>query len=211
MKYVVAEASEIEPGERRMVTVAGRSIGVFNVGGEFFALRNRCPHQGGRLCEGVLWGVLRSDRPGDFDHSPSREILACPWHGWEFSVRTGESWCAPERLRVRRYDVETVAGEEIAASDGSDGEAAGSITASDGGAAAASTAEANAASDNASRDERGGEALVVSDAAALGDPDAPAPGLVRGPYVAETYPVSRDGEYLVVEIPSAPKQGSGGG
>ena len=35
----------------------------------------------------------------------------------------------------------------------------------------------------------------------MDDPDAPAPGMVKGPYTAETYPVTREGEYLVVEIP----------
>ena len=105
MKYVVASADEIPPGGRKIVDVAGRSIGVFNVDGEYFALRNRCPHQGGALCEGKLWGVLKADTPGAFEYSPTREILTCPWHGWEFHVRTGQSWCEPIRLRVRRYDV----------------------------------------------------------------------------------------------------------
>jgi 3-phenylpropionate/trans-cinnamate dioxygenase ferredoxin subunit len=105
LKYVVASADEIPPGERKIVDVAGRSIGVFNVDGEYFALRNRCPHQGGALCEGRLWGILKADVPGGFDYSPSKEILTCPWHGWEFHVRTGQSWCDPWRLRVRRYDV----------------------------------------------------------------------------------------------------------
>ena len=150
MKIVVASAEEIGPGERKIVDVAGRSIGVFNVGGEFFALRNRCPHQGGALCEGRLWGVLCADLPGEFDYEPSREILTCPWHGWEFHVRTGQSWCAPERLAVRSYEVSVVAGDELEA-----------------------------------------------------DPQAPVPGRVKGPYTAETYPVSRQGEYLVVELPSA--------
>jgi nitrite reductase/ring-hydroxylating ferredoxin subunit len=103
MKYVVASVEEIKPGERKIVEVGGRSIGIFNLGGEFFALRNRCPHQGGALCEGRLWGVLRADRPGEFEYEPRREILTCPWHGWEFHVRTGRSWCAPEWLRVRSY------------------------------------------------------------------------------------------------------------
>ena len=168
MKYVVAEASEIEPGERKIVAVAGRSIGVFNLDGEYFALRNRCPHQGGKLCEGKLWGVIRSDAPGEFEYRPSREILCCPWHGWEFHVRTGQSWCAPERLRVRRYEVETVAGGEIAAA--ADAEVAGAETAD-------------------------------AEAPHVGDSDAPVPGMVKGPYTAETYPVTREGEYLVVEIP----------
>ena len=105
MKYVVAAADEIPRGGRKIVTVGGLSIGIFNVDGEYFALRNRCPHQGGALCEGTLWGVLKADVPGSFEYDASREILTCPWHGWEFSVRTGQSWCDPRRLRVRRYDV----------------------------------------------------------------------------------------------------------
>jgi len=105
MKYVVGSTEEIPPGERKIVTVAGQSIGVFNVDGEYFALRNRCPHQGGALCEGKLWGVLNAEVPGDFRYSATREILTCPWHGWEFHVRTGQSWCDPQRLRVKSYDV----------------------------------------------------------------------------------------------------------
>ncbi len=44
---MVAAAREIPPGGRKIVQVGGREIGVFNLGGEFFALLNRCPHQGG--------------------------------------------------------------------------------------------------------------------------------------------------------------------
>jgi nitrite reductase/ring-hydroxylating ferredoxin subunit len=105
VKHVVADADEIQPGQRKIVDIEGRSIGVFNVDGEYFALRNRCPHQGGALCEGKLWGVLKADRPGGFEYSPTQEVLTCPWHGWEFHVRTGQSWCDPMHLRVRRYDV----------------------------------------------------------------------------------------------------------
>jgi len=105
VKYVVGRADEIPPGDRKIVNIAGRSIGVFNVDGEYFALRNRCPHQGGALCEGKLWGVLTASKPGDFEYQPSKEVLTCPWHGWEFLLRTGESWCEPARLRVRRYEV----------------------------------------------------------------------------------------------------------
>ena len=44
-KYVVGRVEEIPPGSSKIVEAAGRSIGIFNVQGEFFALRNRCPHQ----------------------------------------------------------------------------------------------------------------------------------------------------------------------
>ncbi|HET6316814.1 MAG TPA: Rieske (2Fe-2S) protein, partial [Chloroflexota bacterium] len=87
MKYVVGRADEIPPGERKIVDIGGRSIGVFNVDGEYFALRNRCPHQGGALCEGKLWGVLTATTPGVFNYEPRKEILTCPWHGWEFHLR----------------------------------------------------------------------------------------------------------------------------
>ena len=104
-RYIVATADEIPPGGRKIVTVAGRSIGVFNIGGEFFALRNRCPHQGGPLCEGKTWGMLFARVPGELEYTRAGEILTCAWHGWEFDVRTGQSWFDPARVRVRRYDV----------------------------------------------------------------------------------------------------------
>ncbi len=106
MKYLVGRADEIPPGSRKIVRVAGRSIGVFNVDGEFFAIRNRCPHQGAPLCEGKLWGALSAETPGTFHYEGRKEILTCIWHGWEFSIRTGQSWCDPQRLRVRSYAVD---------------------------------------------------------------------------------------------------------
>ncbi len=111
-RHIVATVDEIPPGGRKVVEVAGRSIGVFNVGGEFFALRNRCPHQGGPLCEGHLLGLLRSPHPGEYEYTRKGEILRCPWHGWEFDVRTGQSWFDPKRTRVRRYEVSVEARSE---------------------------------------------------------------------------------------------------
>src|SRR5437660_142864 len=56
-RHVVATVAEVPPGERKLVMVAGREIGIFNVGGRFFAVRNRCPHQGGPLCQGRQLGL----------------------------------------------------------------------------------------------------------------------------------------------------------
>ena len=110
-RHIVAAVHEIPPGGRKIVTVAGLSIGVFNLGGEFFALRNRCPHQGGPLCEGKTWGALQARVPGHIEFSRAGEILTCPWHAWEFDIRTGQSWCDPARLRVRRYAVSVGTGD----------------------------------------------------------------------------------------------------
>ncbi len=111
-KYAVATVTEIPVGHRKIVEVAGRTIGVFNVKGEYFALRNTCPHQGGPLCKGRVTGFLFGDRPGELTYTRRGEILRCPWHGWEFDIRTGQSWHAPDRIRVRHYDV-TVASYEM--------------------------------------------------------------------------------------------------
>lgn len=104
-KYVVAAAGEIALGGRKLVEVGGRPVGVFNVDGQFYALLNRCPHQGGPLCTGKLWGQVQSPAPGVYESTGPGVLLRCPWHGWEFDVRTGQSWFDPERMRVRRYPV----------------------------------------------------------------------------------------------------------
>ncbi|MEQ7126600.1 Rieske (2Fe-2S) protein [Actinopolymorpha sp. B11F2] len=112
--YVVATVDEIPPGARKIVTVARRSIGVFNVDGAYYALRNQCPHEGGPLCEGVLSGLVRSPRPGTYDYLRRGEILRCPWHGWEFDVMTGQSWFDPAKTRVQSYDATVETHESLA-------------------------------------------------------------------------------------------------
>jgi nitrite reductase (NADH) small subunit len=103
--HVVGPASEIAPGGRKIVNVAGRSIGVFNVEGRFYALRNVCPHQGAPLCLGSVKGTAEESPPGEYVWGREGRILRCPWHGWEFDLATGHSVFNPHRTRVRRYQV----------------------------------------------------------------------------------------------------------
>lgn len=103
--HIVGPASEIAPGDRKIVDVAGRSIGVFNVDGAFFALRNVCPHQGAPLCLGSIKGTAEMSRAGEYVWGREGRILRCPWHGWEFDLTTGQSVFNPHRTRVRRYRV----------------------------------------------------------------------------------------------------------
>ena len=149
MKFVVATVDEIPPGQRKIVDVGGRSIGVFNVQGEYFAVLNRCPHQGGPLCSGETLGFLRSGEVGEFHYSRAGEIVRCPWHGWEYDLRTGQSWFDPARVMVRRYEVSVEPGAQL-----------------------------------------------------LTEVKTPPgmEGLQPGPYVAETYPVSVEQEYVLVEV-----------
>ena len=112
-RHVVARVSDIPEGSRRCVEVEGRAIGIFNVKGEFYALLDRCPHEGGSLCRGDIVGLLESDDPGKYRYTRQGEMVKCPWHGWEFDIRTGQSWCEPKRTRVRRYNVSVQSGGEL--------------------------------------------------------------------------------------------------
>ncbi|MDE0324847.1 MAG: Rieske (2Fe-2S) protein [Candidatus Poribacteria bacterium] len=142
-KYVVATPDEIPAGESKIVDIGGRSIGIFNIDGEFFAIRNSCPHQGGPLCKGLVTGFLESSAPGNYHYTRKGEILRCPWHSWEFDIKTGQSWWNPAQRRVRKYEVHVESGEDI----------------------------------EVSSSER-----------------------EKGPYVADTFPVTVEQQYIVIEI-----------
>ena len=112
-KYVVAPVEEIPPGGRKLVEVRGRPIVIFNLDGEFFAMLDRCPHQGGSLCNGQLVGLVEASQPGEYRFSRQNEIVRCPWHGWEFDIRTGQSMCEPDRIQATQYDVGVEAGAAV--------------------------------------------------------------------------------------------------
>ena len=134
-KHVVAAVKDIPPGGRKVIQVNGRAIVVFNLAGEFFALNDRCPHKGGPLSQGKLTALVESSEPGEYRTSRRGEIIRCPWHSWEYDIRTGKSWCDPDRVHTRRYAVSVETGAR----------------------------------------------------------------LVEGPYTAETFPVTVEDEYVVVE------------
>jgi nitrite reductase/ring-hydroxylating ferredoxin subunit len=113
-RHLVAALRDFPAGERRVLSVRGREIVVLNHDGEFFALLNRCPHEGGRLACGKLVGLVQSNEPGEYRYSRRGELLKCPWHGWEFDIRTGQSLCDPSTIKARSYPVIVEAGSQIA-------------------------------------------------------------------------------------------------
>jgi nitrite reductase/ring-hydroxylating ferredoxin subunit len=109
MRFIVGPTSSIPDGTVRVVhPTPGPGIGVFNVGGEFFALRNGCPHMNGPLCAGTITGTStahsRADGVAQVGWERDGEIIACPWHRWEFEIRTGRT-VFPSRRRARTYPV----------------------------------------------------------------------------------------------------------
>ena len=105
MRVVVAPVGSFPDGERRIVEVGGRSIGVFRVGESFYGIRNRCPHQGGPLCLGHLLGDAVADAPGKARISADPLRIACPWHGWEYDLDSGQSFMGPAAAGVKSYGV----------------------------------------------------------------------------------------------------------
>jgi 3-phenylpropionate/trans-cinnamate dioxygenase ferredoxin subunit len=109
---VVCAAAALPPGERIVVELGGRSIGVFNIDGRLYAVRNTCPHQGAPLCEGAVSGTMTSSRPHSYEYDAERLVVACPWHGWEFELESGRSVFDPTGTRVRCYAAHVV-GDDI--------------------------------------------------------------------------------------------------
>ncbi len=92
----VADCSELAPGEKKLVEVAGRAIALFNVEGTLYAIDDICTHDGGPLADGILTGCE----------------IECPRHGARFDVRTGKPLCMPAIEPVTSHQV-VVQGDEV--------------------------------------------------------------------------------------------------
>jgi len=91
----VASTEGIAPGSGIVAEVNEKSLAIFNVDGTFYAIDNTCLHKGGPLGEGDLAG----------------DVVTCPWHGWEYDVKTGISVNNPS-ARVTTYPI-VVEGADI--------------------------------------------------------------------------------------------------
>jgi nitrite reductase/ring-hydroxylating ferredoxin subunit len=104
-----------DPG-RKLIASGGVEVGIFKLGGEFFAYENVCPHLGGPACQGMIIAkveeVVADDRTSKgLEFSKTKINMVCPWHGYEFDIRTGrhpgDPHCRlkPIKVRVEGTDV----------------------------------------------------------------------------------------------------------
>ncbi len=105
-RHRVAGRGEIPAGGRKLVKVNGTEFGIFNVGGQYYAYRNACPHAGAAVCAGTIGGTRLPTRVYEYAYGRENEILRCPWHGWEFDLTTGEHLVDPE-MKLRSGKLET--------------------------------------------------------------------------------------------------------
>ncbi|WP_102348827.1 Rieske (2Fe-2S) protein [Bacillus sp. Marseille-P3661] len=104
-KYEVAKVSEIKENGPKIVEVKGMEVGVYYVQGQFYAYRNFCPHAAAPACEGVVCGTRLTSDVYEYEYGRDYEILRCPWHGWEFDLKTGEH-LVDTGVKLRSYPVE---------------------------------------------------------------------------------------------------------
>jgi nitrite reductase/ring-hydroxylating ferredoxin subunit len=114
-EWFVAKASEMTDGDRRIVTAGRHEIGVFFSGGGFYAYSNICLHSGGPACEGLLINrvvdIIAPDRTYQGQTFGDDLHFVCPWHGYEYEMKTGE--CVGDRkLKLRKYEI-VQRGEDI--------------------------------------------------------------------------------------------------
>ena len=109
-RHIIAQAVDIPPGGRKIVRVEGREVGVFNLGGRFYALKNVCAHQGARVCLGKIVGTALPSDVYEYRYGLEGRILRCPWHEWEYDITTGRAIFDPN-VKIVTYPVEVVDGE----------------------------------------------------------------------------------------------------
>jgi 3-phenylpropionate/trans-cinnamate dioxygenase ferredoxin subunit len=111
-KLIVCPADELPPGARKMIEVNGRSVGVFNVDGTLYAIRNSCPHQGAPLCDGTVGGTMLPSDPQTYVYA-EEPLLRCPWHGWQINLATGRPVYNHRPGRARTYPVAVEDGQVV--------------------------------------------------------------------------------------------------
>jgi nitrite reductase/ring-hydroxylating ferredoxin subunit len=90
----VARAEDIPPGRVIRVRAGDEEIALAHCDGGFHATQGHCLHLQGPLGEGRLDGC----------------VLTCPWHGWQYDVRTGENEF-DLAIKLRTYEVRVQGGE----------------------------------------------------------------------------------------------------
>jgi nitrite reductase (NADH) small subunit len=91
----MATLQELPLGGAKEVEFEGRVYAIFNLDGQISAIDGICPHQGGPLADGALEGT----------------IVTCPWHGWQFDIRTGKTPLGP-KIKQAVYEVK-IEGQDV--------------------------------------------------------------------------------------------------
>lgn len=107
MEVYIGQKSElINSGKMHIVEISGVSIGVYMDDDNAYAVRNMCPHKQAPVCRGLVGGTMQPSDPCEFKFVLDNRVLQCPWHGWEFDLRSGESLFGISNRKLKTYSIE---------------------------------------------------------------------------------------------------------
>lgn len=120
MTLTLGDASEIPRNGRKFYTIDGTNIAILDVDGRLYAIRNSCPHMGGPVGEGKVFGKSSPNQhavsrfadfaPGGGSRKPAVAVenatptISCPLHGWEFDLADGTP-SFPAKRGLKTYPV----------------------------------------------------------------------------------------------------------
>lgn len=90
----VVKSDQLAPGEHTVIDIDDVEVAVFNIEGEIYAIEDLCSHDNYPIADGDLEG----------------DTIACPAHGAEFCIRTGEALSAPATEAIPVFPVRIVDG-----------------------------------------------------------------------------------------------------
>lgn len=113
-EVMVGKVSDFKPRDRKVIAAGGKEVGVFRLGTRFYAWENRCAHAGGPVCQGKIMNrveeIIDAERRSVGMRFSRRQInIVCPWHGYEYDIRTGCHQGNPE-VRLKPVKVKLKGG-----------------------------------------------------------------------------------------------------
>jgi len=103
VRHLLGPITDFPENDVQIHIIDGQEIGIYNVDGQFYAVRNYCPHRGAPLCLGQHSGTMLPSDPGNYHYGLDKKVLRCPWHQWEFNLEDGQALFGTTQGRVRTY------------------------------------------------------------------------------------------------------------
>lgn len=113
MRHDVCAAPELRPGTMVETLVGARTVVIARTHrGHLYAFGGHCLHQGAPLSRGRLMSGVEGGRAGEYNLAEERELVKCPWHGYEYDLESGAA-LFDGRRRLRVFPVREVAGRIV--------------------------------------------------------------------------------------------------
>ena len=104
--YKIAAVSELQLNRLHTLEIEGRNTTLVRTNAGVFLFGSSCPHMGAPMCAGSIHGTMLPSDPDEYVYGEDAQVIRCPWHGYEFSIRTGESIAGAFHGRVPVYEID---------------------------------------------------------------------------------------------------------